>query len=61
MLFKIVKSIAEIIVGSTRFFLETIKITIQIIITTILTRRSASASTPAGNIIIRPKSAAKVE
>ena len=59
-LFKIDKSIAETIVGSTRFFLETIKIITHIKTTTILIVSSDSASTPAGNIIILPNNAAKV-
>ena len=61
MLDKTVKSIAENIVGSTRFFLLYIKIEIQIKSTITLIINSDSASTPAGNIIIRPNKAAKVE
>ena len=53
--------IAEKIVGSTRFFLDKIKITTHIKTTNILTIRSDPAKTPAGNIIILPNSAAKVE
>ena len=53
--------IAEKIVGSTRFFLDKIKITTHIKTTNILMIKSDSAKTPAGNIIILPNSAAKVE
>ena len=53
--------IAEKIVGSTRFFLDKIKITTHIKTTNILTIRSDPAKTPAGNIIILPNNAAKVE
>ena len=60
MLFKTDKSIAETMVGSTKFFLEIMKIIIQIISTTILIKRSESASTPAGKTIILPSSAANV-
>ena len=48
-------------VGSTRFFLVIIKIMTQITNTTILIKRYESASTPAGNIIILPNNAAKVQ
>jgi len=48
-------------VGSTRFFLVTIKIMMQITNTAILIKSYDSASTPAGNIIILPNNAAKVE
>ena len=53
--------IAEKIVGITRFFLDKIKITTHIKTTTNLITRSDPAKTPAGNIIILPNSAAKVE
>ena len=55
------KRIAEKIVGRTKFFLVNIKIVIQITNTIILMISSESAKTPAGNIIILPNSAAKVE
>ena len=60
MLFKTDKSIAETTVGRTKFFLEIKKIKIQVISTAILIKRSESASTPAGKIIILPSSAANV-
>ena len=53
--------IAEKMVGSTRFFLDKIKITTHIKTTNILMIRSDPANTPAGNIIILPNNAAKVE
>ena len=53
--------IAEKIVGITRFFLDKIKITTHIKTTTNLIIRSDPAKTPAGNIIILPNNAAKVE
>ena len=52
--------IAEKIVGSTRFFLDKIKITTHIKTTTNLIIRSDPAKTPAGNMIILPNNAAKV-
>ena len=52
---------AEKIVGKTKFFFDKIKIVTQITRTIILIIRSESAKTPAGKIIILPKSAAKVE
>ena len=55
------KRIAEKIVGRTKFFLVNIKIVIQITNTIILMISSESAKTPAGNIIILPNNAAKVE
>ena len=55
------KKIAEKIVGRTKFFLVSIKIVIQITNTTILIISSESDKTPAGNIIILPNNAAKVE
>ena len=60
-LFKIDKSIAEIIVGSTRFFLVKIKIATHMISTPSLIIISESANTPAGKIIILATSAANVE
>ena len=53
--------IAEKIVGNTKFFLDKIKITTHIKTTTSLIIRSDPAKTPAGNIIILPNNAAKVE
>ena len=53
--------IAEKMVGSTRFFLDKIKITTHIKTTNILIISSDSAKTPAGNITILPNTAAKVE
>ena len=52
---------AETIVGITKFFLDKIKITTHIKTTNNLMIRSDSAKTPAGNIIILPNNAAKVE
>ena len=48
-------------IGITRFFLDKIKITTHIKTTNILMIRSDPAKTPAGNIIILPNNAAKVE
>ena len=53
--------IAEKIVGSTKFFLDKIKITTHIKTTNILIIRSDPAKTPAGNMIILPNNAANVE
>ena len=53
--------IAEKIVGITKFFLDKIKITTHIKTTTILIMTSDPAKTPAGNIIILPNRAARVE
>ena len=55
------KSIAEIIVGSTRFFLVYMNIKIQIKSTKNLIINVDSDNTPAGKIIILPSRAAKVE
>ncbi len=55
------KSIAEIKVGSTKFFLVYMNIEIQIKSTKILIINDDSDKTPAGKIIILPRSAAKVE
>ena len=48
-------------VGSTRFFLDKIKIATHIKTTNILMIRSDPAKIPSGNIIILPNNAAKVE
>ena len=61
MLVKKLNKIAEITVGSTKFFLDIINIPMQVKNTISLITRSESAKTPAGNIIIRPSNAAKVE
>ena len=61
MLVKKLNKIAEAIVGITKFFLEIINIAIQVKNTISLIVSSESAKTPAGNIIILPSSAAKVE
>ena len=55
------KSIAEKIVGKTKFFLLKTYINIQADKTTSLTVKSALAKTPAGKMIILPSSAARVE
>ena len=61
MLVKKLNKIAEAIVGIAKFFLDIINIAIQVMKTINLTVSSESAKTPAGNIIILPSSAAKVE
>ena len=61
MLVKKLNKIAEAIVGITKFFLEIINIAMQVKNTISLIISSESAKTPAGNIIILPSSAAKVE
>ena len=61
MLVKKLNRIAEAMVGITKFFLNIINIAIQVKKTINLTVSSESAKTPAGNIIILPSSAAKVE
>ena len=61
MLVKKLNKIAEAIVGITKFFLDIINIAIQVKNTINLIVKSESAKTPAGNIIILPSSAAKVE
>ncbi len=61
MLVKKLNKIAEAIVGITKFFLDIRNIAIQVKNTISLIISSESAKTPAGNIIILPSSAAKVE
>ena len=61
MLVKKLNKIAEVTVGITRFFLDNTNIAMQVKNTISLITRSESAKTPAGNIIIRPSNAAKVE
>ena len=61
MLVKKLNKIAEAMVGITKFFLDIINIAMQVKNTINLTVSSETAKTPAGNIIIRPSSAAKVE
>tara|TARA_B100001027_G_scaffold112073_1_gene77329 strand:+ start:412 stop:660 length:249 start_codon:yes stop_codon:yes gene_type:complete len=61
MLVKKLNKIAEAIVGITKFFLDIKNIAIQAKNTISLIFRSDSAKTPAGNIIILPSNAAKVE
>ena len=61
MLVKKLSKIAEVIVGITKFFLDIINIAMQVKNTISLIISSESAKTPAGNIIIRPSKAAKVE
>ena len=61
MLVKKLNKIAEAMVGITKFFLDIINIAIQVKNTINLIVKSESAKTPAGNIIILPSSAAKVE
>ena len=61
MLVKKLSKIAEVIVGITKFFLDIINIAMQVKNTISLIITSESANTPAGNIIIRPSKAAKVE
>ena len=61
MLVKKLNKIAEAIVGITKLFLEIINIAIQVKNTISLIVSADSAKTPAGNIIILPSNAAKVE
>ena len=61
MLVKKLSKIAEVIVGITKFFLDIINIAMQVKNTISLINRSESAKTPAGNTIILPSNAAKVE
>ena len=61
MLVKKLSKIAEVIVGITKFFLDIINIAMQVKNTISLIISSESAKTPAGNIIILPSKAAKVE
>jgi len=61
MLVKKLNKIAEAIVGITKFFLDIINIAIQVKNTINLIVSADSAKTPAGNIIILPSNAAKVE
>ena len=61
MLVKKLNKIAEVIVGKTKFFLDKINKAIQVKNTINLMINSDSAKTPAGNIIILPNNAAKVE
>ena len=61
MLVKKLNKIAETTVGITKFFLDIINIAMQVRNTISLIVSSDSAKTPAGNIIILPSNAAKVE
>ena len=61
MLVKKLNKIAEAIVGNTKFFLDIINIAMQVKNTISLIESSELAKTPAGNIIILPSNAAKVE
>ena len=61
MLVKKLSKIAELIVGITKFFFDIINIAIQVKNTISLIKRSESAKTPAGNIIILHNKAARVE
>ena len=61
MLVKKLSKIAEVIVGITKFFLDNINIAMQVKNTISLIESSELAKTPAGNIIILPSNAAKVE
>ena len=61
MLVKKLSKIAEVTVGITKFFLDIINIAMQVRKTISLIVSSDSAKTPAGNIIILPSNAAKVE
>ena len=61
MLVKKLNKIAEATVGITKFFFDIIYIAMQVKNTISLIIRSESAKTPAGNIIILPSNAAKVE
>ena len=58
---KKLKSIADKIVGITKFFLLKTNTKIHITKTNDLTSNALSASTPAGKIIILPNKAARVE
>ena len=61
MLVKKLNRIAEKIVGKTKFFLDKINKAMQVKNTINLMINSDSAKTPAGNIIILPNNAARVE
>ena len=61
MLVKKLSKIAEVTVGITKFFLDNINIAMQVKNTISLIISSESDKTPAGNIIILPSKAAKVE
>ena len=61
MLVKKLNKIAEATVGITKFFLDIINIAMQVKNTISLIISSESAKTPAGNIIILPNNAARVE
>ena len=61
MLVKKLNKIAEVTVGITKFFLDIINIAMQVKNTISLIISSESAKTPAGNIIILPNNAARVE
>ena len=61
MLVKKLSKIAEVTVGITKFFLDIINIAMQVRNTISLIVSSDPAKTPAGNIIILPSNAAKVE
>ena len=58
---KKLKSIADRIVGITKFFLLLRNVAIQIIKTITLINKELSARTPAGKTIILPNKAASVE
>ena len=60
-LLNMLKIIAEVNVGMTKFLLDIIKIATQTKRTINLKKISDSAKTPAGKIIILPSKAAKVE
>ena len=61
MLVKKLNKIADVSVGITKFFLDIINMDMQIKNTISLIISSESAKTPAGNIIILPNNAARVE
>ena len=61
MLVKKLSKIAEVIVGITKFFLDIINIAMQVKNTISLIMSADSDKTPAGNIIILPNNAARVE
>ena len=61
MLVKKLSKIAEVTVGITKFCLDIINIAMQVKNTISLIISSESDKTPAGNIIILPSKAAKVE
>ena len=61
MLVKKLNKIAEVTVGITKFFLDIINIAMQVKNTISLIISSESAKTPAGNSLILPSKAAKVE